>query len=108
MEKVKSLRLQNRLQQLKNRYELSDLDLEILEKVQQYQIKSICCTTEGGFDKKTGAFYTEDRTLNYKIKIAYKRNDSAPTEFVLIKAEEAEEEDLFQFPQKTTHLEKAV
>ena len=108
MEKVKSLRLQNRLQQLKNSYELSDLDLEILEKVQQYQIKSICCTTEGGFDKKTGTFYTEERTLNYKIKIVYKRTASSPTEFVLIKAEEAEEEELFQFPEKTAHLNKAV
>ncbi|MCL6219607.1 hypothetical protein [Zunongwangia pacifica] len=107
MNNLKSLGFQNRLQQLKDRYDLNNLDLEILKKVQQYQIISICCTTEGGFDKKTGAFYTQERTLNYKIKIAFKRTANAPLEFVLIKAEEAEE-DFFHFPKKTTSLNKAV
>ena len=106
MENLKSLRLQNRLQQLKDSYELKNLDLQILQKVQQYQIISICCTTEGGFDKKTGAFYTQDRTLNYKIKISFKRTPTSPSEFVLIKAEEAEE-DFLNFPNKKAVLNKA-
>ena len=99
--------LQNRLKQLKDKYELNDLDLEILEKVQKYQIVSICCTTEGGFDKETGTFYTQDRILNYKIKVVFKRNSNSPSEFVLIKAEEAED-DFFHFPQKSNTLSKAV
>ncbi|MDN3595273.1 hypothetical protein [Zunongwangia endophytica] len=108
MRKVKSLGLRNRLQQLKDRYDLSALDLEVLRKVQKYQIKSICCTTDGGFDKETGEFYTEERTLNYKVKIVYQKEPNSKLDIVLLKAEEAEHEDFFKFPKKTVKLNKAV
>ncbi|WBL22972.1 hypothetical protein [Zunongwangia sp. HRR-M8] len=108
MQKVKSLGLRKRLKQLKEKYDFNNLDLQILKKVQNYQIKSICCTTDGGFDKNTGEFYTEERTLNFKIKIVYQRTPNSTLETVLLKAEEADHEHLFRFPEDDIKLNKAV
>ncbi|WP_417885915.1 hypothetical protein [Zunongwangia sp.] len=91
MKSIKSLKTEKKLQRIKDHFDLSKLDLQILDKLLDYEIYSICCTTDGGFDRVTGEFYCEERMINYKIKIIYRDNKKpSKAKHVLLKPEMAD------------------
>lgn len=87
MESITSLKSKEKLQRIKDRFDLSKLDLQTLDKLTNCDIYSICCTTDGGFDPVTGEFYCKERMINYKIKIVYRDKKSSAAKHVLLKPE---------------------
>ncbi|WP_373056696.1 hypothetical protein [Zunongwangia sp. H14] len=65
-----SIHFINTLNQLHEKYSLSQRDLKLIEKIKNLKITSIAFTTEGGFDPTDGKFHL-NRNINYKIRIKY-------------------------------------
>ncbi|PHR97373.1 MAG: hypothetical protein COA80_07740 [Leeuwenhoekiella sp.] len=64
------------LNTLLKRYSLSDHELSKLRTIDESKIVSLAYTETGGFDIRDGAFYAEEREINYKLKIDYLMDDS--------------------------------
>ncbi len=64
------------LNRLLKRYRLSNHELSALEQIDASKILSLAYTDTGGFDTQNGTFYSEDRKVNYKLKIDYLAEDS--------------------------------
>jgi len=61
---------------LLKRYSLSEHELLKLRTIDESKIVSLAYTETGGFDISDGAFYAEERDVNYKLKIDYLINGS--------------------------------
>ncbi len=73
------------LGRLRDKYNLDAISLKRIMNLKKYIITSIAFTTDGGFDESTGFFHSEERALNYKIRIKFKKSDDMPEEFLVLK-----------------------
>ena len=64
------------LNTLLKRYSLSEHELLKLRTIDESKIVSLAYTETGGFDIHDGSFYSEEREINYKLKIDYLMNGS--------------------------------
>ena len=74
------------LDHLKEKFSLSEKEIYQIEEIKKHTIHSIFFTTEGGFDKKTGEFNSEEKENSYKIKIKLAKKKSKDFEWVYLRA----------------------
>lgn len=63
------------LKRLKKKYKFHANELKLLKAIEDCDINSIAYTVDGGFDKKTGEFHSEERPACFKVRIKYKSLD---------------------------------
>lgn len=72
------------LNKLLKRYKLSQNELAKIERIEASKILSLAYTDDGGFDFNDGSYYTEDRDVNYKLKIDYLSNENDQKTLILL------------------------
>jgi len=72
------------LNRLKEKYKLSTKELKQLKDLEECEVSSISFTENGGFDRRNGEFYSEDRECNYKIRIKYREKDTDPEKILVL------------------------
>ena len=73
------------LKRLMEKYNLDAACLKRITDLKQFSITSIAFTTDGGFDETTGNFHCEERRINFKIRIKFKKAEDLPEEFLVLK-----------------------
>ena len=65
----------NCLRRLKKKYKFHSKELKLLKAIEDCDINSIAYTVDGGFDKNTGEFHSEERPACFKVRIKYRSLD---------------------------------
>lgn len=71
------------IEHLKTKFNFTRNELTILEKSKNF-INSIAFTTDGGFDSDTGEFHSEERKINYKIRIVFNKKLAKYGKFICL------------------------
>ena len=72
--------LASALKRLRKTYNLSERQIMPLRRLFDLDITSVAYTIDGGFDPKTGDYYSENRGVNYKIRVKYYEGKDDATE----------------------------
>ncbi|CAL66647.1 hypothetical protein [Christiangramia forsetii] len=72
------------LNRLKEKYKLNATEVKQLKDLEECEVTSIAFTENGGFDRRNGEFYPEDRECNYKIRIKYREKDTDPEKILVL------------------------
>lgn len=78
------MRARDTIKRLRRRYNLCKGDRKKIKKIRDFQITSIAYTAYGGFDSHTGDHYLQDKEVNYKLRIRYRRPRKVTDEFLLL------------------------
>lgn len=66
-------------------YKLNKNDLIKLKRIKNHIITSVAYTAYGGFNKRNGEFYVEDRKINYRLRIKYRPRNGTREKILLLK-----------------------